>query len=113
MKILFKTLIILSLYILNLNASNHNVKNSVDCIIIKDENSIICKYIHNRINYDKKVIFKWIEPNKILSRQRVLDIPLGHGSVYDFRYINGRAKGQWTLEVIDDNKTYKTNFIIE
>ena len=93
------------------NASD--IENNADCIILKDENSIICKYTHKRIDSDKNVIFNWIDPSGILSRNRTMIIPAGHGSVYDLRYINGRVSGKWTFEVLDNNISFKTNFIIE
>ena len=94
-----------------LNANN--IENNSDCIILKDENSIICKYTHKRTNEEKNVQFNWIDPMGIISRQRTMIIPAGHGSVYDFRYINGRASGIWIFEVIDNNISYKTKFKIE
>ena len=85
----------------------------VDCLILEDENSIICKYTHQRVNYDKTITFNWIEPDGKISRTRIMSIPAGHGSVYDFRYIKGRTKGIWTFKVIDDSQELKTNFTIE
>ena len=87
--------------------------NSVDCIVLKDENSIICKYIHKRSEEDKYVEFYWIDPSGNISRERTMLIPAGHGSIYDYRFIYGRASGKWTFKVQDDNQTYQTNFIIE
>lgn len=84
-----------------------------DCIILKEENSIICKYSHIRINEDKEVTFNWIEPNGKVTRTRVMVLPAGHGSVYDYRYLEGRTKGNWTFEVIDGEDKITTNFIIE
>jgi hypothetical protein len=89
-----------------------NDKN-VDCLILEDENSIICKYSHNRISVDKKIVVQWIEPNGKVSRQRDMTIPAKHGSIYDYRYIQGRTPGIWTFKVIDENKEYTTNFTIE
>jgi hypothetical protein len=86
---------------------------TVDCIILEDENSIVCKYIQNRVNYERDVIFNWIEPNGKISRTRNLTIPARHGSVYDFRYKNGRVTGIWTLKVIDRDKEYKTTFEVK
>jgi hypothetical protein len=87
--------------------------NSVDCLILKDENSIICKYIQTRVSYDKTVTFEWISPNHELSRTRKLTIPAGHGSVYDYRYIKGRELGVWTFRTIDGDKSYLTTFEID
>ena len=92
---------------------DYDTVNSVDCIILSDEDSIICKYIHTRVEEDKYVEFIWIDPTNTISRQRTMLIPAGHGSIYDYRFINGRANGTWTFEVLDNNQSYKTNFIIE
>jgi len=88
-------------------------ENQADCIILKDENSIICKYIQDRVNFDKNVIFNWVEPNGEISRTKNLIIPAGHGSVYDYRYYSGRTKGIWTFKVTDGEKRYTTNFTVE
>jgi hypothetical protein len=84
-----------------------------DCIILKDEDSIICKYSHKRINSDKIVKFQWIEPNGVISRQRDMLIPAGHGSVYDYRYKNGRTQGEWTFKVLDNSQEFSTKFTLE
>ena len=117
---LFKYLLLILLISNNLIAENtieheidYDSTNSVDCIILSDENSIICKYIHKRIDEDKYVEFIWIDPSDTISRQRTMLIPAGHGSIYDYRFINGRVSGEWTFEVLDNNQSYKTNFIIE
>ena len=103
-----KKLISLSLlFYLNLLASS-----SVDCIILEDENSIVCKYTHDRVPYDHNISVRWIEPNNIITRKRTMKIPAYHGSIYDYRYIKGRTKGTWTFEAIDDNVSYKTNFTL-
>ena len=59
------------------------------------------------------VIFNWIEPNGETTRVRSMIIPAGHGSIYDYRYIKGRTKGNWTFKVIDGDLETKANFIIE
>jgi len=87
--------------------------NSVDCIILKDENSIICKYTHERVDFEKEIIVQWIDPDNNISRERDMKIPANHASVYDFRYKDGRATGTWTFKVIDNSKEYTTTFTIE
>ena len=32
-------------------------------------------------------------------RERTLSLPANHGSVYDYRYLRGRAQGIWTVTV--------------
>lgn len=88
-------------------------KSNVDCIILDDENSIVCKYIHTRVDYNKTITVQWIEPDNQITRTREMIIPAHHGSIYDYRYKSGRTKGIWTFKVIDDNKEFKTNFTIE
>lgn len=88
-------------------------KNSADCLILQDENSIICKYIHERSQEDKDILVQWINPQGKISRQRTLIIPAGHGSIYDFRYIEGRMKGIWQFKVIDQKIETIANFLVE
>ena len=85
----------------------------VDCLILEDENSIICKYIHGRLHEDKNVTFEWVDPDGEISRSRDMTVPANHGSVYDFRYMDGRKKGTWTFKVIDGENTLKTNFEVK
>ncbi len=89
------------------------LKDSVDCLILQDENSIICKYEHQRLEEDKELIVQWVDPNGELSRERTLIIPAGHGSIYDFRYIEGRMKGIWQFKVKEDEKELSTTFTLE
>ncbi len=84
--------------------------NPVECLILQDEDSIVCKYVHERVSKDKEIIVKWIDPQGEISRERTLLIPAGHGSIYDFRYIQGREKGIWKFIVIDNKKEYSTTF---
>jgi len=88
-------------------------KNSADCLILQDENSIICKYLHERMEEDKDILIQWINPKGEISRERTLIIPAGHGSIYDFRYIEGRVKGIWQFKVIDSGLETVANFEIE
>ncbi len=85
----------------------------VDCLIIKEENSIICKYTHDRITEDKTIQVNWIEPNGQITRSRDMVIPAGHGSIYDFRYLQGRTLGEWTFKAIDNGKEFTTNFTLK
>ncbi|NQY53361.1 MAG: hypothetical protein HRT42_07265 [Campylobacteraceae bacterium] len=101
------------LLILIISCSSLNANTSSDCIIIKEENSIICKYIHSRKDKDREVRIEWINPKNIISRVRNVIISAGHGSIYDFRYIDGRSKGTWTFRVIDNKTTTSSTFEIE
>lgn len=86
---------------------------SADCLILEDENSIVCKYIHERSDTDKEIQVQWIDPNGEISRDRVLVIPAGHGSIYDFRYIAGRLPGIWQFKVIDEERETTATFEIK
>ncbi len=83
-----------------------------DCLILDDENSIICKYLFPAKSEDATVTVKWIDPNGELSRSRDLTIPAEHISVYDFRYLKGRINGDWTFEVTDGEVITTTKFTI-
>jgi hypothetical protein len=85
----------------------------VDCILLEDENSIICKYMTPRTDEPKDITVQWIDPNNEISRQRRMTIPEYHGSIYDYRYLQGRLKGVWTFKVIDADEEFTTNFTVE
>ena len=82
----------------------------VDCLILEDENSIICKFNAKRETNDQEIIVQWIDPQGEISRSREMIVPAGHGSIYDYRYIDGRALGKWTFKVITDEKEHTTTF---
>lgn len=88
------------------------IENSADCLILEDENSIICKYLHTRNPEDKEILVQWIDPNGEISRERFMIMPAGHGSIYDFRYIEGREKGIWQFKVVEDEIETTTTFQI-
>ena len=77
---------------------------------------IICTYFINRSDNDHglEVRFHWYSPNGKDDRIRTLHIPPYYGSVYDYRFIPGRVKGRWLVEVkeLDSNKTAQTYFDI-
>jgi len=105
--------IIISALFMSIALFAQEIKPEVDCLILEDENSIICKYIHERVETDKTIVFEWIDPTGNISRTRDVIILSNHGSAYDFRYTDGRQKGIWTFKVIDENKTYQTQFEIK
>ena len=86
---------------------------SADCIMLEDENSIICKYIHKRVDHDQNITVLWIDPTGKVSRSREMVIPAMHGSVYDYRYLMGRMDGIWEFKVIENNKEVSTKFEIK
>lgn len=90
-------------------ALDENTK-SVDCLILKDEDSIICKYQTIRKKSDENILIHWIDPDGEISRTREMTVPAGHDSIYDFRYIKNRALGVWTFKVISGDESYTTTF---
>ncbi len=108
-----KYIISLILSISFLNFAHADENNNVDCLILEDENSIICKYTLVRVDYEKTIQIQWIEPDNRVTRERNMIIPPHHGSIYDYRYVEGRTKGIWTFKVIDGEKEYTTNFTIK
>ena len=108
-----KKLLYVVMMIVFINSSLFAQEGSVDCIILEDENSIICKYMSDRVDYDKNVSFVWTEPDGKVTRTKILVMPAGHGSIYDYRYIQGRMEGTWGFKVIDSQKEFKTTFIVE
>ena len=91
----------------------HAEENKADCLILEDENSIICKYTQTSIDIEKQITIEWIEPNGLTTRIRNMKIPPFHLSVYDYRYLDGRTPGKWTFKVTDNGDEYLTSFIIE
>jgi hypothetical protein len=91
-----------------INDTEHESK--VDCLILEDENSIICKFETQRKTNDEQIIIQWIDPQGDVSRSRDMLVPAGHGSIYDYRYLNGRLLGTWAFKVISNDIVYKTEF---
>ena len=105
--------LIITILFLSISLFAQGDKPEADCLILEDENSIICKYIHGRSSSDKNVIFEWIDPDGKISRTREMLVPANHGSVYDFRYMDGRKKGIWTFQIKDGEDILKTQFEIK
>lgn len=95
------------------NIEEFKVDPKVDCLILQDENSIICKFEAPRSTEDQQIIVQWIDPQGDISRSREMFIPAGHGSIYDYRYIKGRLSGFWKFKVILSDKEYTTQFEIK
>lgn len=89
------------------------IESNADCLILEDENSIICKYLHTRTPEDNQILVQWINPQGEISREREMIMPAGHGSIYDFRYIEGRKKGIWLFKVVEDGTETTTTFEIK
>ena len=90
-----------------------NGNTNLNCLLLEDENSIVCKYKTDRVNYDRNVTMYWIDPNHLVSRTRKRIIPANHGSIYDYRYISGRLLGEWEFKIKDGKRYSSTTFILK
>ncbi len=101
--------------ILLLSLFSFAVAANVQCRI--ENERIYCTYYLDRSDNQngKNVEFRWISPNAPEDeRVRHFQIPPQHGSVYDYRFLPGRAKGVWHVRVVDldTNETVETTFEI-
>lgn len=84
---------------------------NVDCLILDDENSIICKFeVIRDIEKDQEIIIHWISPTGEISRTREMVIPAGDVSAYDYRYLDGREGGKWNFRVVYNGNEYTSSF---
>jgi hypothetical protein len=83
---------------------------NVDCLILEDENSIICKFEVIRDIKDQNIVIHWISPTGEISRTREMLIPAGDVSAYDYRYLDGREGGKWNFKVVYNNNEYTSQF---
>ncbi|MBP7769832.1 MAG: hypothetical protein KA055_01770 [Aliarcobacter sp.] len=83
---------------------------NADCLILEDENSIICKFEIIRDEQDQEIVIHWISPTGEISRTREMIIPAGDVSAYDYRYLDGRENGKWNFKVLYKNNEYSTQF---
>ncbi len=66
---------------------------------------IICRLETQRKSFERDVVFLWhSEEYPQDDRERSITLRANHGSVYDFRFLHGRAQGLWTVSAtIDDD----------
>ena len=83
---------------------------NVDCLILEDENSIICKFEVIRDTKDQQIVINWISPTGEISRTREMNIPAGDVSAYDYRYLDGREGGKWNFKIIYNQSEYTSSF---
>lgn len=109
--------IALFLFLVNISFAENKIENvaekinaNVDCLILEDENSIICKFEAVRDEIDQDIIINWINPAGEVSRSREMVIPSGDISVYDYRYLDGRESGKWNFVVKYKGREYSTHF---
>ena len=83
---------------------------NVDCLILEDEKSIICKFEVIRDTKDQLIVINWISPTGEISRTREMIIPAGDVSAYDYRYLDGREGGKWNFKIIYNQNEYISSF---
>ena len=83
---------------------------NVDCLILEDENSIICKFEVIRDIKDQNIVIHWISPTGEISRTREMLIPAGDVSAYDYRYLDGREGGKRNFKIIYNQNEYISSF---
>ena len=83
---------------------------NADCLILEDENSIICKFEVLRDEKEQIIIINWISPTGEISRTREMIIPAGDSSAYDYRYLDGREGGKWNFKILYNQKEYTSQF---
>lgn len=84
---------------------------NVDCLILEDEKSIICKFeVIRDPQQEQLIIINWISPTGEVSRTREMIIPAGDSSAYDYRYLDGREGGKWDFKIIYSGKEYSSQF---
>ena len=73
---------------------------------------VSCKLTLKRIDEAREAEFDWKSPHGKDDREREIDLPANHATVYDVRYKKGRAEGLWHVVVDVGEETYKTTFKI-
>lgn len=86
------------------------VEPKTDCLILEDENSIVCKFELSENKKEQNIETQWVSPKGEIDRTRATLMPIDHTSYYDYRYIKGREAGIWTFKVLFDSKEYSTQF---
>ena len=95
-------------------------ESSVQCEVFDDGvEKIQCTFMTPREDVERTVTFQWHSdafPQD--DRERELSLPATHGSVYDYRYLRGRAEGSWNVTVTmtdpDGNETEAScTFVLE
>lgn len=93
---------------------------AVSCETLDDGiEKIKCTFVTQRKNIQREVTFQWhSESHPQDDRERSIALPANHGSVYDYRYLRGRAPGIWNVSVTltdaDGNEeTVSHHFLLE
>lgn len=76
-------------------------ESSLVCEVIDDGiEKIQCTFVTPRKNEARETTFYWhSESFPQDDRERSITLPANHGSVYDYRFLRGRAQGIWNVTV--------------
>ncbi len=83
---------------------------NVECVVLADEDSIICKFEVIRADKEQQVVVSWISPTGEISRTREMIINAGDSTAYDYRHLDGRENGKWNFKIIYNEKEYISQF---
>jgi len=99
------------------------VENSEPVELKVEKKALLCEYENKAIKctlnverkeYPRGVDFYWKSPNSPSDdRNHSNVLAKNHGSIFDGRYGEGRAKGEWRVKATIENEEYITAFIIE
>lgn len=83
---------------------------NVECVVLVDEDSVICKFEVARADKEQQVVVSWISPTGEISRTREMIINAGDSTAYDYRHLDGRENGKWSFKIIYNEKEYISQF---
>ena len=92
---------------------------ALECTIVMDDiEKVVCTVHIDRTDYDRNVTFFWHSRRYAQDdRERTVVLRAQHSSVYDYRFLRGRAQGEWsvsaTVDAIDSKESVETNFLLE
>jgi len=76
-------------------------ENMLNCEVLDDgAEKIQCTFVTPRNNNDREAVFYWYSdafPQD--DREHMIVLRASNGSVYDYRFLRGRAEGMWTVTV--------------
>ncbi|MHC3993235.1 hypothetical protein ACXWTF_00240 [Thiomicrolovo sp. ZZH C-3] len=76
-------------------------EDSVHCNVLDNGvEKIQCTFVTPRKDWEREVVFYWHSDTFPQDdREHTIALPARNGSVYDYRYLRGRAQGVWTVTV--------------
>ena len=83
---------------------------NLECLILADEDSVVCKFEVIRSDKEQQIVINWISPTGEISRTREMVINAGDSTAYDYRHLDGRENGKWNFKIIYNDKEYISQF---